>query len=170
MIKEITGDLLRDGQGILCHQVNFHGIMGGGIALSIANNLLTPKQYRQYQDFCRQLGKGALGHVLCMDCADGRTVANMFSQTDYSVDTHMTGAFTDYAAMQKCFVRIQERARRFHQPVSIPGYIGCGIAGGNWSCVRNIIEVLFADSPVDTTIIYWERDEAMMHRESKLYR
>lgn len=40
MIKEIQSDLLTCGADIICHQVNFEGIMGGGVALSIRNKLL----------------------------------------------------------------------------------------------------------------------------------
>ena len=39
--------------------------------------------------------------------------------------------------------------------VALPGYIGCGIAGGDWDAVRGIIWDVFKYSPVMLTIVYW---------------
>lgn len=162
MVKEITGDLLRDGKGILCHQVNYQGVMGGGIAYSISK-ILPTKEYAAYQRYCYINGRNALGTVLYSKLpATGRVVANMFCQGDFvasdgaqpvPVDT-----LTDYVAMKKCFIRVRTYAKRYKLPVYIPGYIGCGIAGGDWGVVRAIIQDVFGSEPVETIIVYWERE------------
>lgn len=41
-VKIIKGDLLNCGADIICHQTNFFGMMGGGVAASIWNQLLEP--------------------------------------------------------------------------------------------------------------------------------
>lgn len=154
MVKEITGDLLRDGKGILCHQVNFHGVMGGGIAYSISK-ILPPKEYDKYHRYCMIHGVGAMGKVQWLHLpATGRVVANMFSQRDWGA----AEGLTDYAAMRRCFTRVRTYAKRYKLPVYIPGYIGCGIAGGDWNTVKGIIMDVFYGYPVEATIVYWERE------------
>jgi len=39
-VKIIKGDLLNCGADIICHQTNFFGMMGGGVAAAIWNQLL----------------------------------------------------------------------------------------------------------------------------------
>lgn len=155
MVKEITGDLLRDGRGILCHQVNFQGVMGGGIAYSISK-ILPPKEYDKYWRYCMIHGAGAMGKVLWLHLpATGRVIANMFSQRDWGAGDNLT----DYDAMEKCFKAIRVYALRYERPVYIPGYIGCGIAGGDWNRVKGIIDNVFGGGRlVDATIVYWERE------------
>ena len=48
MLTEQTGDILKITNGIICHQTNYHGTMGGGVAAGIAEKLLTPEQYKEY--------------------------------------------------------------------------------------------------------------------------
>lgn len=69
MVREIKGDLLKCDANVLCHQTNYYGVMGGGIALSIKNKVLTPMQYSAYQNYCYMRGEAALGTVqyLCIE-------------------------------------------------------------------------------------------------------
>lgn len=154
MVKGMTGDLLRNGEGILCHQVNFQGVMGGGIAYAISK-ILPPKEYDKYRRYCMIHGAGALGKVLWLHLpATGRVVANMFCQRDWGA----ADGLTDYEMMEKCFRAVRTYALRYDLPVSIPGYIGCGIAGGDWNRVKGIIDKVFDGYLVKATIIYWERE------------
>lgn len=78
MIKEIQGDLLTCGADIICHQVNFEGVMGGGVALSIRNKLLLENGlYQQYQNYCAVFQETAIGTVLMQETSEV-TVANLF--------------------------------------------------------------------------------------------
>ena len=51
-------------KGIICHQVNYQGVMGGGIAYSIAEKLLSAEQYREYQRLCAE-NVGMLSWQIC---------------------------------------------------------------------------------------------------------
>lgn len=153
-VSEFRGDLIRDGRGILCHQVNFFGVMGGGIARSIKDKLLSDREYRHYQSDCERLGAALLGKVLYLPALDGRTVANMYCQRANVVDNSLT----DYKAMRECLEEVRTVALGGKLPVSIPGHLGCGIAGGDWNTVWKIILDVFADSPVRASIIYWEQE------------
>lgn len=156
MVKEMTGDLLRDGRGILCHQVNYHGVMGAGIAYAISEKLLTKEQYKEYQELCQVQRDALLGTVQFFQCGDVR-VANMFCQNGFSTKDHPQA--TDYGAMADCFKWVRRMAERWHMSVSIPGRLGCGLAGGDWPTVLDIIHTAFDDSPVEVTIVYWEREQ-----------
>ncbi|MBR0411514.1 MAG: hypothetical protein IJI25_11050 [Eubacterium sp.] len=151
-VKKMMGDIIRDGHGIICHQVNYHGVMGGGVAASIRDKLLSEEQYRDYQKYCITRGLKALGTVLYSETEIG-LIANMFCQNE-----HFNNGLTNYACMEKCFKDIRTVAEKKQCDVCIPGYIGCGIAGGNWGKVREIIDRVFQESNVEALIIYWEKE------------
>ena len=153
MVTEMWGDLLRDGTGILCHQTNYQGVMGAGIARDIRERLLTEQQYNYYVEICKRKGDGLLGWVQFIPLDDGRMLANCFGE---NMDSD-TGVDTDYNALRKCLEDVLRVATPHNTDVSMPGFIGCGLAGGDWNVVRQIIEDVFADSTVNCKVIYWEK-------------
>lgn len=162
-VNEITGDIIRDGYGIICHQVNFQGVMGGGVAASIRERLLSDEQYKEYQRYCRTNGAGALGKVWYtpVDAEKAKdnkplVVANMFCQN--ARPDARTGCLTHYDFMEDCFADVKNIAETWKRPIFIPGYIGCGIAGGDWNRVKWIIQHTFRDAKVPVTIVYWEKE------------
>lgn len=153
MIHEITGDLLDAKSGIICHQTNYHGIMGAGVARAIADKILTIPQYNAYVNYCWQAGRTALGTVQFLGTAPGLVVANIFSQDE--AKPQLTGKYdiTDYEAMFTALQRVRELAEAHNMTVHIPHGMGCGIAGGDWNRVRQIIYSVFSSSPVDVFIV-----------------
>lgn len=163
MIQEIRGDLLTYGADIICHQANFYGVMGGGVALSIWNKLLNDDSRYVYQDLCCTQGRRLLGSVLALPFtyADGKPgeVFNLFCQDDRA---QPDGGITRYDCMYSCLKRVEGHAKlhlgkRRLLSVALPGGMGCGIAGGDWPTVRGIIEEVFGDSPVSCTIVFLDR-------------
>lgn len=155
MIKEITGDLLTCGADILCHQTNYHGVMGGGVALAIAKKLFTPEDYATYRKFCQKRGASLVGSVQYIQSSINPqyTIANLFSQDERLEMTEKTA--TDYKALEKCLMFVEQYAYSTDKTVALPGYIGCGIAGGDWNRVRQIIERVFGENTdVQLTIVY----------------
>lgn len=152
MLTEITGDLLSVRSGIICHQVNYYGVMGGGVAAAIADNILSAEQYAAYSLYCKQAGRTALGTVQFLGCAPGLVVANMFCQDEALA---RSGGFciTDYELMRKCFTRVRNFAQIQNMTVYVPRNIGCGIAGGDWETVKQIMQDVFADSTVSAVIV-----------------
>lgn len=154
MLTEITGDILNVKDGIICHQVNYFGVMGGGVAAAIAENLLTETQYAAYVTYCKQAGRTALGTVQFLGCSDGLIVANMFCQDDARARGGETGeAITDYGCMRRCFIRIRVMAQSLGKRVYVPRNIGCGIAGGDWDAVKFIMRDVFGAYPVEAFIL-----------------
>lgn len=154
MLTEITDDILNVKDGIICHQTNYYGAMGGGVAAAIAENILTEEQYKSYTDYCKQAGRTALGTVQFIGCTGGLIVANMFCQDDARARGGMTeGGITDYDAMRRCLVRVRSMATLQGKRVYFPRNMGCGIAGGSWDTVKHIIKDVFGGYPVEAYIV-----------------
>lgn len=153
MIYEITGDLLDAKSGIICHQTNYHGVMGAGVARAIADKILSTQQYNAYVNYCWQAGRTALGTVQFLGHAPGLVVANMFSQDEAKPQFNGRYDITDYEAMTACLIRVKDLAEAHNMTVHIPYRIGCGIAGGDWNLVRQLIYSVFGESPVDVYIV-----------------
>lgn len=127
--KIIKGDLLETNADIICHQVNLQGVMGGGLALSIARKY--PNVNKVYKDYKQK----KLGEV-CMVYTDDFIVANCFSQTeDFN---------TDYKALRVCLLKVRKYMSHCgYRTVAIPYKYGCGIANGDWETVFNIFKDVF---------------------------
>ena len=127
--KIIKGDLLKADADIICHQVNLQGVMGGGLALSIAKKY--PNVNKIYEDYePKKLGE------VCFADAGNFTVANCFSQReDFN---------TDYKALRECLSKVRKYMMdRGYRTVAIPYKYGCCIANGKWDTVLGIFSQVF---------------------------
>lgn len=151
-MEYIVGDILMpnttENGVIVCHQVNCRAVMGAGLALQIKKAY--PGVYKNYQEKCRQIaaGHGGLGDVqFCSVIADaGYIVANVFGQDGYGRDKQ----HTDYDALRKAFKTIAEWFSEY--TIRIPYLMGCGLGGGEWSVVSEIIEETLVAAGVDVQI------------------
>ena len=154
MLTEITGDILNVKDGIICHQVNYYGVMGGGVAASIAENILTDAQYAEYSEYCKTAGRTALGTVQFLGCGGGLIVANMFCQDEARARGGPPDmSITDYDAMRRCLVRVRSMAVLQGKRLYFPRKLGCGIAGGSWDTVKYILGDVFGNYPVEAFIV-----------------
>lgn len=155
MIQEITGNLVTTHADILCHQTNYVGVMGAGVAQAICSRLLPLSEVRKYCYLCKKCGRQLLGKVQFLNTVNrGQEVANCFCQ-DYESKTN---DLTDYASMEKCLREVERKAALEHKTVAIPARMGCGIAGGDWTRVRLLIDRIFAASPVQLIIVHWDKE------------
>ena len=161
MIHNISGDaLIACKGGILCQQTNYFGVMGAGIAAAIKVKLLSHDNYMSYVHVCKKLGRKILGLVQFLDTPDGTVVANCFSQDD-KANVYPTGRIspsTDYKAVKACMESVRSNAEILNKSVYIPYKYGCGIAGGDWNKVQDIINDVFKDSTVDVYIVKRPQD------------
>lgn len=78
----------------------------------------------------------------------------MFSQSDYGYN----GNYTDYDMFKRCVKTICDLMIQHHKnTVYFPYKIGCGIAGGSWKMIYNIINAYFDDSPFKCNIIVFDK-------------
>lgn len=152
MITEKRGDLLKATEDIIAHQVNCKGVMGAGIAKLIKNNLMTGKQFDAYRKKCLEEKENLLG-TCQFTVVDGKNqcVAHLFGEnipTGKEKDT-------DYDALEKSVIKLKLAARPQQLSIAIPGYLGCGLAGGDWEYVyKHILIPHFKNYPHGLTIFY----------------
>ena len=156
MIRNIKGDALKTDYNLLVHQTNCVGVMGAGIAKQIKEQLLDAKAFNLYRVTCKEYGAKLLGKVQFLKIADSKYVANVFGEnipTGKRLDTN-------YEALRKGLQKVHDIALEKGWKVTIPGLIGCGLAGGDWNYVlHGIIEPIFANSEVELTIAYFLEDD-----------
>ena len=141
MIIYSTGDLLKTDVEVIIHQVNTQGVMGAGIALQIKNKW--PEVYKEYKDYCNTIlnSKELLGVCLPSHTNDDRFVANCFGEDKF---WPAGVCHTDYAALEKslCLLYIWMKANHL-KTCGCPYLMGCGLAGGDWNIVHQILKDIF---------------------------
>ena len=143
MYKSIKGIILKTKEDIIVHQVNCLGAMGAGLALHIKRKY--PLSFKKYHDACvAHRPEALLGKTQMLKMEDGKIICNMFSQLKYGKGAK----HTDYEAMTICFDKIYRYAKLNGLTVAIPYNIGCGLGGGNWPIVLNIISKRFKDRSI----------------------
>ena len=130
------GNILDVKQGLIVHQVNAQGVMGSGIALLLRNKW--PAVWEEYHKVVKQnqpdKGLSYMGHVIYVQVEPGLWVANVVGQQFYG----SAGNYTSYEALEMAFHSINNFASNNELDVHYP-LIGCGLAGGDWTRVSQII-------------------------------
>lgn len=147
MIIEIQGDLLETDCQLICHGVNTQGVMGSGVAKALYEKW--PRVKDMYLDYFTEFnagieGENFLGHidVFCVDRNSGLEVANCFTQQYYGPADHR---YLSYDALDNCMKRLYSYCnQRNIKEIAMPK-IGCGLAGGDWTIVKAILESVFKD-------------------------
>lgn len=67
--------------------------------------------------------------------------ANLFGQERYGKNKQ----FTDYDALKKSLTKLKEFAQKNQLTEALPYQFGCGLAGGDWKIVRQLIDEVFHD-------------------------
>ena len=153
MIHETIGDLLIQPVDIIAHQTNCVGVMGAGIARQIKDKLLPIEEYQKYINACKTYGSNLLGTTQLLFLPSGKIIANCFGE---NIPTG-SGLDTDYNALMHSLARVRNYARKYHLSVGLPGLMGCGLAGGDWNIVRDIIYKLFDKDIDNLTICYYSQ-------------
>lgn len=142
MVQHIKGDIFNAPKGsIIIQQVNCMNKMGRGFAKSIADRYPIVKQY--YHHFCNgSAPKELLGTYHSVDAGDF-LFANVFGQLNYGADGKQ---YTDYMALKSAFTVMRkniDKSPYADRIICFPYNFGCGLAGGDWSIVLNIINECF---------------------------
>lgn len=164
MIEYKQGNLFLSNCKVFCHQTNCKGAMGRGIAASIRS--LYPRAYYdfllRYQHGLAELGE--IDFCCCWDneFKDDRFIVNMYAQDNY-YPVNRGLVFTDYNAFRKCCKRLKLEISRFWAnntskiKIGFPSHIGCGLAGGDWVIVKQILEEEF--SGPNWSVEIWEYNQ-----------
>ena len=134
MIREEIGNLVTGNYPVFCHQVNCKGVMGAGLAKQIREKY--GEVYKSYKNLCDQ-GDAKVGIVQYVNTFDNRICVNMFAQYSYGRDRQ----YTNYEAFKKCLEQLEKFLLTSDvKEVAFPKYIGCGLAGGVWSKILEMLE------------------------------
>lgn len=153
-INYVKGDATRPqgtGKKIICHICNDIGAWGAGFVLALS------KRWDYPEHFYRARHSYPLGHVdvLSVDTSDGMEneilVANMIAQ--HGVRPSPDGIPPiRYDALGIALKRVSEVATELGATLHMPR-IGCGLAGGQWENVQQVIE---ENVQVDVTVYDFE--------------
>jgi O-acetyl-ADP-ribose deacetylase (regulator of RNase III) len=145
VITYLTGDATAP-QGpenkVIAHVCNDTGAWGRGFVLSLTKRW--PKAEASYREWYQEQGGEdyppmELGQVMFIAVEAGITVANMVGQRGIMAAEDGTPPIR-YGALEECLMQVREFARDYdHASVHMPR-IGCGLAGGKWSEVEEIID------------------------------
>lgn len=141
-----TGNILEAPENYISQGCNAQGKMGSGLAKAIYERYPEVREaYLASYRLHRKLDLPFLGTI--HHChTDRHVVINMITQEFYGYDGKL---YASYEAIESCFKLLDEEAKRRNsepndimpnmEAVAIP-LIGCGLAGGDWNIVSEIIE------------------------------
>jgi len=160
-IQTINGDLLKSNANFILHQVNCKGVMGAGLALQVKKQY--PFVFSKYSRKCKAAtnSRDLLGTVQYIPVKESQTIVNLFAQDGYG----RTGQHTSYRALISCLEDVNRHTKP-SDTIAIPYKIGCGLGGGDWDKVQDIIssilvgrDVTFYDTGVARDILPDEHDK-----------
>lgn len=158
MVREVYTDIFSIECDVICHQVNCQKKMGLGLAKEIKKKY--PEVFHEYINFCEVfrydgdlLGQCQVVKVVNPDKYGPNYVANLFGQEYYGTGVQ----YTEYEALRSSFVRLKnwllENITKEHIILAVPYKIGCGLAGGDWNVVSEIINDVFSDNDTIEVLI-----------------
>ena len=150
-MKVVHGDITLCCEKILLQQVNCVNEMNSGVAKAIFTKW--PIVKREYHKYC--LGKSPnnlLSTIQPINTKDGMLIINVFSQLNRGRDGRQ---YTDYEAVRVGFIAVLKLLEEIFWDdesiggdIALPYLYGCGLGGGDWKIVSNIIGEVFGDRAV----------------------
>ena len=151
--QEIYGDLIflakQEEFDVIAHGANCFGTMGAGIALKI-KNFFPEAFYADISHYNRWSAIHKLGNFTSHVYKDNNgkdklIVYNLYSQ-------YKPGPNLDYSALELSLRKLSMITDK-NLKIGLP-QIGCGIAGGDWEKVKEIIQRVLSEH--DVTIVFYE--------------
>lgn len=132
-MREISGNILSIKAGIIAHQVNCKGVMNAGLAKSLRDKY--PVIYPSYHKYC-QSGFFKPGMVQFIKVSHNLYICNLAGQDGYGRERKYTDEYEVGRALSKLAYGGQETGL----PIYIPYKMGCGLGGGDWAVISQLIE------------------------------
>jgi O-acetyl-ADP-ribose deacetylase (regulator of RNase III) len=151
-IEYTTGDATAPvgaGAKIIVHVCNDLGGWGRGFVVALSRRW--PEPERRYRAWHRgeEQQPFALGEVQFVQVAADLWVANLIGQRDLRPVRGVPPV--RYEAIREGLKKVTLEARRLSASVHMPR-IGCGLAGGNWEAVGQIVEEELVNAGVPVTV------------------
>lgn len=135
-INYINGDAtnpIGNDNRIIIHICNDIGKWGKGFVLAISKKWKLPeKEYRKWSND----KSFRLGNIQTIQVDPKIWVINMIAQHDIKIINNIKPI--RYEAVRECFKKVTLEVEKYHASIHMPK-IGCGLAGGKWEIVEQII-------------------------------
>lgn len=153
-IRYVTGDATdpeRTGLDVIVHVCNNVGGWGAGFVLALSARWPEPEDaYRRWAyEQARYHKPFELGEIDYVDVGTGLTVANLIGQD--GVRTVDGVPPVRYDAIRQGLTTLALDCKQYGAAVHMPR-IGCGLAGGDWSTVAEIINRTLIQAQVPVTV------------------
>jgi O-acetyl-ADP-ribose deacetylase (regulator of RNase III) len=156
VINYVQGDATRpigEGPKLICHIVNSIGAWGAGFVLALSRRWPQPEAaYRGWylsRNSHPEVEFG-MGNIQTVVVAPELTVINMIAQHGIGKDSHGNIPLR-YNALTACLHKVARLAQAVGASVHMPR-IGCGLAGGDWEMVEEIIYETLIESGIKVTV------------------
>ncbi|MBN8686420.1 MAG: Appr-1-p processing protein [Chitinophagales bacterium] len=172
-IKYLKGDATKPDDNrtkLIVHICNDVGGWGKGFVLAISKRWKQPEtEYRNWykskeaeqtdtvqferlenRDRFSSEKKFELGNVQFVKATEDIWIANMIAQRDIKPDKDGVPPI-HYSYVAECVERVMQFAKRQNASVHMPR-IGCGLAGGQWTEIEEIINVGLIAHEIETTV------------------
>ena len=134
MVIEKVGNVLKSDEQIIVHGCNCKRTMGSGFARQIREQFPAVYQADQATLWGDRNKLGTFTYAWELNKQDlAIAIVNAYTQYNYT----RTEVDLDYGALSEVLVRICEH---FPQKIIAMPRIGCGLAGGDWKKVKEILE------------------------------
>ncbi len=138
-----VGDLTRAEEPYIIHGCNAQGAMGSGVAKALMDRY--PSVREHYISMHRQSKKERkpfLGTMHIGHSDTERVIYNLITQEFYGYDGKL---YASYEAIEQCMKALDEsmhcmKAAQGSTPHVAMPLLGCGLAGGDWTVVSEIIQ------------------------------
>ena len=140
------------GNKIIVHVCNDVGGWGKGFVMAISNKW--PEPEKQYRKWYKSKENFTLGEVQIVEVENDTWVANMIGQRNISKDENGNPPVRYEAiatALEKVAVFAKEKNASVHMP-----RIGCGLAGGKWETMEQIIFTALSEKNIAVTVYDFE--------------
>jgi O-acetyl-ADP-ribose deacetylase (regulator of RNase III) len=150
LLNYVEGDATRpqgDGPKLILHICNNIGAWGAGFVLALSRRWPEPeREYRAWHASDRDFG---LGRIQQVQVEDDIWVVNMVAQ--HGIRSPTNPKPIQYFELKKCLQRVAGFASKYGVSVHMPR-IGCGLAGGDWKVIEEIIKETLIDGGVKVTV------------------
>ncbi len=165
MYREITGDIFNiirnsevDKYHLFMHGCNCFCQQGAGVALGVKEQFPAA-----YEADCTTIKgdrskMGRVSHAVCQVGGYSIVAANAYTQYRYGKG----GPHLEYGALRSCISRahlllkdlVFHKGERYH---FIMPKIGTGLAGGDWTDVKKIIQECVQFENIDVTVVIYDK-------------
>ena len=147
MAIEINKDITTVDEGIIIHQVNCQNRMGAGVARAIYLKYPIIKEL-YHESFNRFSKESLFGKIHFLTINKNLYIGNSYTQFDVGALASQGVCYTDHKKLKHNILKSLNFAKEKRLKLYLPKYIGCGLAGGNWSEISQFIYEIDTDNDI----------------------